>query len=412
MDSKIRVHIVLFLIICYNENGGSMYANIYWVGSLNVIGGVETAIYELSKKFKDYEFVVYYKSIPKEQLKRLRKNVKCIKYNGEKLKCKKLFMNYDISIIDNVDAEEYIEIIHCVFSKNVAKPHTHSKINKYYAVSIEACESFKKMTGKECEVLHNPLQIDKPKKILRLISATRLATDKGKIEERTKKLCEVLEVNGIPYEWKIYTNSPTYINDSVIMMKPTLDIRNNIADSDYLVQLSDTEAFCYSVLESLYLNVPVIVTPIKCFEEMGVENGKNGYIVDFDMNNIPVDDIYNNIPKFEYQSLKDEWDDKIVKVKSDYKEEDSMVKVRALKSFERIKDAERNVYPKEGEIWEVEQERADFLLQHGVIEIVEEKKEEKDVIVGRIEYPKEDIELKVEFRPTKAEKKTKKSSKK
>lgn len=384
-----------------------MYANIYWVDSLNVIGGVETAIYELAKKFQKYDFVVYYKSIPKEQLKRLKKYVRCIKYNGEKLKCKKLFMNYDISIIDNVEAEEYIEIIHCVFSKNVVKLHTHPKITKYYAVGQEACESFKLITGLNCEVLHNPLQIDKPKKILRLISATRLASDKGKIVERMQKLCDMLETADIPYEWKIFTNGGKPINDKVILMKPTLDIRNWIADSDYVVQLSDTEAFCYTILESLYLNVPVIVTDIPCFKEMGVKNGINGYILNFNMTNVPINDIYNKIPKFEYQPLKDEWDDKIIKQESNYKEENSMVKVRALKSFERIKDAERNVYPKEGEVWEVEKERADYLLQHGVIEIVEEKKEEKDVIVGRIEYPKEEVELKVEFRPTKTEKKSK-----
>ena len=50
---------------------------------------------------------------------------------------------------------------------------------------------------------------------------------------------------------------------------------NYIANSDYLVQLSDTEAWSYSVLESLCLGTPVIVTPIPCFIEMGIENGKN-----------------------------------------------------------------------------------------------------------------------------------------
>jgi hypothetical protein len=52
------------------------------------------------------------------------------------------------------------------------------------------------------------------------------------------------------------------------------------------------------------------------------------------------------------------------------------MKIRALKSFEGIKDIERGVYPKEGDIWEVDEERANFLKSHGVIEFVEEKKEE------------------------------------
>lgn len=53
------------------------------------------------------------------------------------------------------------------------------------------------------------------------------------------------------------------------------------------------------------------------------------------------------------------------------------MKIRALKSFEGIKDLERNVYPKEGDVWEVSKERAEFLKSHGVIEIVEEKIIEK-----------------------------------
>lgn len=371
-----------------------MHTNIYWVGSLGKIGGVETAIYELAKLFQDYDFVVYYKYIPEEQLKRLEKYVRCIKYNNQKLKCKKMFMNYDISIIDDVEAEEYIQIVHCVFSHSVSKPHTHPKITKYYAVGQEACESFKLITGKQCEVLHNPLQIDKPRKILRLISATRLASDKGKICERINKLCELLDLSNIPYEWKIFTNQPKYINDKVLFMQPKLDIRDDIANSDYLVQLSDTEAFCYSVLESLYLSIPVIVTDIPCFKEMGVKNGINGYILDFNMTKVPINDIYNKIPKFEYKPLKNEWKDMIIKVKSNYKEDRNMkCKVKANEKFEGIRDAERNVYPKAGDIWETSKERAEFLQSKGVIEIIEEEK--------KVE------EIKEEVKPKKA-KKTKK----
>lgn len=347
-----------------------MINNIYWVGKLNVIGGVETAIYELAKEFTNYDFVVYYNSIPKEQLKRLKKYVRCVKYNSEKLKCKKLFMNYDISIIDNVEAEEYIQIVHCVFSKNVAKPHTHDKITKYYAVGKEACESFKKITGKECEVLHNLLNIDTPRKILRLISATRLASDKGSITKRMQKLVNALEMADIPYQWTIFTNGEHSVTGKgIAYMSTTLDIRDYIADNDYTVQLSDTEAFCYTVLESLYLNVPVIVTPIPCFEEINVENGKNGYILDFDMNNIPIQDIYNKKPVFSYHPFKNEWLDKIEKVKGNYKEKLKMkAKVKATKNFTDLEEDTKRVT---GDEWLCEIERANFLAEHDAVEILE-----------------------------------------
>lgn len=48
------------------------------------------------------------------------------------------------------------------------------------------------------------------------------------------------------------------------------------------------------------------------------------------------------------------------------------MKIRALKKFEGIRDKERNVYPKEGDVWEVSEERAEFLKSHGVVEYVTE----------------------------------------
>ena len=83
----------------------------------------------------------------------------------------------------------------------------------------------------------------------------------------------------------------------LIYMKPRLDIRDYIADADYLVQLSDTEAFSYSILESLCLGTPVIITPIPSSIEMGVKNGINGYILDFSMKDIPITQIYKTFLK-------------------------------------------------------------------------------------------------------------------
>ena len=53
------------------------------------------------------------------------------------------------------------------------------------------------------------------------------------------------------------------------------------------------------------------------------------------------------------------------------------MKVRALKTFEGIKDLERDTYPKAGDVWEVTKKRADFLKSHGVVEFVDE--EVKDI---------------------------------
>lgn len=383
-----------------------MINNVYWVGTLNIIGGVETFLYELAKMFQDYDFVIYYRSIPINQLERLQKYVKCIRYKGEKIKCKKFFCNYDISIIDNVEADEYIEVIHANFKYNKLKPHIHDKITKYYAVSKETSESFKELTGIECEVIHNPLQIDKPVKMLKLISATRLAVDKGKIGERMQKLVNELEINQIPYQWLIFTNGPhCVIGKNVIYMSPRLDVRDYISEYDYLVQLSDTEGWCYSVFESLYLNTPVIVTPIKSFDEMGVKNGKNGYVLDFNMNEIPIFDIYNKIPKFNYEPLKNEWDDKIIKVKSNYKEEKNMkFKVKALINFNDLEANKKRVV---GEEFECSKIRCDYLLEHKAIEIVEKIKKSEETN-KKIDEIHDDLDMKTNDKKINKKKNSKK----
>lgn len=94
------------------------------------------------------------------------------------------------------------------------------------------------------------------------------------------------------------------------------------------------------------------------------------------------------------------------------------MKVRALKSFEGIKDLERNVYPKEGEIWETSEERASFLKEHGVIEYVEEVPEVENV--EKVKLPKVNIKKIIEsakddkeiVEPIKEKPKKKKTSKK
>ena len=147
------------------------------------------------------------------------------------------------------------------------------------------------------------------------------------------KLANALDKSEIPYEWRIFTNDSLPIpNENVIYMKPRLDIRDYIADADYLVQLSDTEAFSYSILESLCLGTPVIITPIPSSIEMGVKNGINGYILDFSMQDIPITQIYENIPKIAFKSPKDIYDKLLINEPTTYKGE-KIVEVKCIRSY-------------------------------------------------------------------------------
>lgn len=68
------------------------------------------------------------------------------------------------------------------------------------------------------------------------------------------RLANLLDEAGIPYIWTIFTNDTNEIvNPNIIYVKPRLDITNYMMDADFLVQLSDCESYCFSVVESLTL---------------------------------------------------------------------------------------------------------------------------------------------------------------
>lgn len=292
--------------------------NIIYFDNINSIGGVESFFYYLAKKYNDYDITIVYSNGDEKQIRRLREYVRVKKFDGKRIECKKAFFNYSKQIIDKVDAEEYIEVIHYVPTE-ANKPEINHKINKYLGVSKLVCDEFTRLTGIPCELAYNPVEIDKPRKVLKLISATRLTAEKGK--KRMQKLAEELDKAKIPYLWLIFTDSDKVIdNPNIIYMKPTLNIVDYIAMADYLVQLSDTESFSISINEALKLGVPIISTDLPVLKELGISN-KHGYILDMDMNNIPIQDIYTKIPKVKYDSPKDQWDKYLVHTKSTYKKE-------------------------------------------------------------------------------------------
>ena len=338
------------------------YTNIFYFDRLNKIGGVETFFYEIAKKYCDNDITVFYSYGDLKQIQRLKKYIRVIKYTGQNIKCKKAFFNYSLKPIDNIEAERYYEIIHANYKDLGIRPNVHDKINEYIGVSQSVCDVFTELTGLPCTLCYNPITIEKPKRVLYLISATRLTAEKGK--NRILKLAKALDDAEIPYIWTIFTNDTRVIqHPRIIFMEPQLNIRDYIAKADYTVQLSDTEAYCYTMIESLLLNVPVIVTPWACLKELNITNDY-GFILPFDMNNIPVDEIYNKKFNFKYNLKPDNWNQILELSKSTYKEElNSIYTVEALSAYQNNKlvDAELGHIPEPGEVWDVSKERLDLL---------------------------------------------------
>lgn len=333
------------------------YSNVFLCRGLGKIGGVETFLYEIGKKYGVWDITILYTEANLKQVRRLSKYVRCIRLT-EEVECDVCFMNYQAPR-DLIKAKKYVFIAHANYE--VEGRDVYTEADEYYGVSkwvAEAYERLLKKQGidKEVKVAYNPLTIEKPKRVLKLLSATRLSKEKGK--DRMIKLANELSNKGIPFLWLIFTNDLEKIdNPNVVYMKPTLDIKNYMVEADYVVQLSDTEGCPYTPMEANSLGIPCLFTPVESMKEIGIQ----GYMLPFDMKDIDVEKIYNEIPKVDWKPPKDIWDTLLVHKKSTYTPDDS-VEIYMLKTCEykgqwALKD-QINIVSKEDADWFIKEGKA------------------------------------------------------
>lgn len=334
--------------------------NIFYFKLLNKIGGIETFFYQLAKKYRDWDITIYYSEADFEQVRRLAKYVRVKKYRGEHIVCDKAFFNFNLDIIDNVEANEYIQIAHGDYKAMGIRPNQSPKISRYIGVSQLVCDTFSDVTGHEVELCYNPFEKPKPRKVLNLISATRLSSEKGK--DRIIRLAELFEEAGIPYVWTIFTDDTNAIeNENIIYRKPRLDIIDYIANADYLVQLSDNEGYCYSVVEALSVGTPVIVTKCPVFAELGV-NRANGFTLDFDLKKVPLQAIYRGLKPFTFEPEEDRWSEILSPGESTYQSDlNTTVRIKAIKPYWDMLEKRFVEY---GEMYEVSMARGQYIVDN------------------------------------------------
>ena len=348
--------------------------NLYYFHSILEIGGIETFFYYLAKKYKDWDLTIVYREGNVKQLERLRDYVSCIQYQpGMKCKCTRAFFNFNTDIIDEVTATDgYYLVLHGDYEDMLNRKQLlrenfpgHRKITNYVGISKQVCEAWEIVTGKKAELCYNPFMPDKPHKKLKLISATRLSVEKG--GNRMIKLGEALDKLGVDYEWDIYSNRG--INQKLsphMHLKSTkLNIIDDIAQADFLVQLSDNEGYCYSIVEALNLGVPVVVTPIPVFKEIGLDD-TNSITLEFDCSNVMAvaEQIANKNFFFKYTPIEDSWDKLLIPGPSKYQKElNTKYLVKATEEYGRyhIKDKELGFRPEPGHKWQVSKIRYDYL---------------------------------------------------
>ena len=348
-----------------------MNTNLFYFHTLNSIGGIETFFWNLAKKYgKEYDITILYRNGDTKQVKRLSEYVRVRRYrDGEKVRCKRAFCAFNTDILDFIEADEYYQMLHGDYRKLGVLPQKHDKLQEYVACSKVVRDAYADITGKVAEVSYNPFVPEKPRKVLRLISATRLTPDKG--WNRMCILADELTNAEIPFIWDIYTDqhNKAVTNTNMVLHSPRLDIIDFIADADYFVQLSDAEGYCYSVVEALSVGTPVIVTDFPVAKEIGVIDGVNGFVLPFDMENIPINAIYKGLKKFKYTAPEDRWGELLLPAPPNYEEEmKRIVRVRCKKIYF---DLEEKQMMEPGYEWSIPLGRAEMLFDLGLVDIYE-----------------------------------------
>lgn len=347
----------------------------YYFSKINVIGGIESHLYYLAKKYGGRDWCVLTKEIAPEQLEKLRKLVRVIVLRPEdRVKTKRLFVCYERSVLEQCEADEVYFVIHSDYRElkksGLMKENStdrDERITKYLSVSRTAAEHFN--PDIDIDVVYEPIVPDKHEEPVFLISATRLTFEKGM--KRMRKLADELDRRGVNYLWDVYTDRPGGIDSSnVRFMAPRSDITQKMSLYDGLVQLSDFEAYCLTVGEALAEGVPVIATDLPVFDELKIDD-RFMIRMPLDMNDIEsqierirhLKDMKKEMPR--YVPVKDGWGRYITKKK---RRPNQSIKVEALSNYFDI-DRKETVH--RGQIFEADEDRAYYLAGKGLVRRVE-----------------------------------------
>jgi glycosyltransferase involved in cell wall biosynthesis len=309
------------------------------------IGGVETFTYNLCKQLsKYYDVLLLYKTCDWQQLERLEKIVQLEEYDPS------VKYNCDVCILscswggypEAIIAKDYWQMIHANYKELLKEGYKYvgwDRTTRHIAVSNTVAAVFEEVYKIKCDVIYNILDdIKETKPILKLVSATRLSSEKG--YDRMVKLANILKSKGIKFRWTIFTNREAYdikLIDmpEIIYMTPSYDIFDYIKEADYGVQLSNTEGYSYFVNECLQYGTAMLCTNFDSVYE-SVVDGYSGYILDMKLSNLDLDKLVNQIPKgFKYKpktKVKD-WTDRIG---------NPVYKIRKVVNKPRIKNIQDN----------------------------------------------------------------------
>lgn len=338
------------------------HSNIIYMPVISELGGIETYVYELVKKYRDLDLGVVCKQCDEKQRIRIARYVPVYIHKGEKINCDVAVINYDQTIIPYINEKAKIyQTIHADYTMPIYKdkPKPHKRVEAFITITKYLDKKLDYL-GKRIQI-YNPLTIEKHNYIT-IVSATRLHKYKG--ADRMIQLARAMDRQGIDFIWYVLTSDKYVINHpNIITLDPRLDTYKWLDIADYVCLLSDSEACSYTINEALYRNIPIITTPLPYLKEIGYKDGVNGYTVDFNCKNVEeVARKLLNIPKFEFKQLESRYDKIFTNKKTNHKEV-NMIEVEALSTYEEmnIQDGGLGYIPKAGEHFSITKERYEVL---------------------------------------------------
>lgn len=253
----------------------------------------------LQKFYKEHTLIYLYDMGDPEIINEFSKYATIVRNEGR-------IIQGDIAIYSTVFTEspslnvrKRIQVIHTDL-REFGLRIRNTNIDVYVAVSKSIQEMLKTHYNIDSIVITNLMPEYHPQNALRLMTASRIAEGKGfdRMVEFTKRL----KAHGRPFVYEIYGGGAfTYVDKykqefskipEVHFMGEQYDIQSFMLINDFIVQLSNTEGFCYSIHEALAIKKPVIVTDWAGVRD-SVEDRVNGFVLKHDLSNLDIDSLYN-----------------------------------------------------------------------------------------------------------------------
>ena len=269
------------------------------------LGGIESWVYYTCKKYNKGQITIVFKNCDPDQLERFKTVADCVLYNGQPFHCRKVIYVAPIYIRDDniYRGAEFRALVNhvCYGEAQNNEEFLNLPLDKVYAVSQTCLDSCKLKMPYDMEVLWNPIEPDEPKPFLRLISACRWSKDKG--SEQMLKFADMLDKAGIQFLWLIFSDEePEEHHQDMIFMKSRYNLTAYIKNSDLGIQFTRIEAYNNFTNECLKLGIPVVISDIPVFREIGIDESM-AFFYDWEMNGPDVKELLK-IPKVNYK-LKD-----------------------------------------------------------------------------------------------------------